>query len=104
MVNESRPEAACGFNGPVVTGMPVQVSWAELLGLMWAFWQRVEQRVERRHRAGRLKQWLNLLRRRYPQAQAAFDALRTTQDPDVLRAWLQTGVRAGNAQADGSPV
>ena len=109
MINESRPEAACGFNGLVVTGMPVQVSWAELLGLMWAFWQRVEQRVERRHRAGRLKQWLNLLRRRYPQAQAAFDALRTTQDPDVLRAWLQTGVRAsnartGNAWADGSPV
>jgi len=104
MVNESRSEAACGFNGLVVSGMPVQVSWAELLGLMWAFWQRVEQRVERRHRAGRLKQWLNLLRRRYPQAQAAFDALRTTQDADVLRAWLQIGAQAGNAQADGSPV
>ena len=47
--------------------------------------------MERRHRAGRLKQWLNLLRRRYPEAQAAFDALRTTNDADALGEWLAHG-------------
>jgi tRNA-dihydrouridine synthase C len=57
--------------------------------LMQSFWALVERRVERRHRAGRLKQWLNLLRRRYPEAQTAFDALRTTNDADALSAWLQ---------------
>ena len=56
--------------------------------LLQQFWQRVAHRVERRHRAGRLKQWLNLLRRRYPEAQAAFDATRTVSDPDELTAWL----------------
>lgn len=56
--------------------------------LLMGFWQWVERRVERRHRAGRLKQWLNLLRRRYPEAQAAFDELRTVNDADVLHTWL----------------
>jgi tRNA-dihydrouridine synthase C len=62
--------------------------------LLISFWQWVEHRVERRHRAGRLKQWLNLLRRRYPEAQTAFDALRAVNDPDVLVAWLR-GVASG---------
>ena len=44
--------------------------------------------VAPRHRAGRLKQWLNYLRRHYPEAQQAFDTLRTVQDPTVLAVWL----------------
>jgi tRNA-dihydrouridine synthase C len=43
-----------------------------------------------RHRAGRLKQWLNLLRRRFPEAQAAFDVVRTVNDPAGVDAWLLT--------------
>jgi tRNA-dihydrouridine synthase C len=37
-----------------------------------------------RHRAGRLKQWLNLLRRRYPEAQQAYDAVRTLSDAALV--------------------
>lgn len=59
--------------------------------LLMGFWQWVEHRVERRHRAGRLKQWLNLLRRRYPEAQAAFDELRTTNDASEVAAWVASG-------------
>jgi tRNA-dihydrouridine synthase C len=40
------------------------------------------------HRAGRLKQWLNLLRRRHPEAEAAFEAVRTTNDPALVGARL----------------
>lgn len=83
----ARP-SACGFLAPLDTDDAPHVHWSTLLPLMGSFWQRVEQRVERRHRAGRLKQWLNLLRRRYPEAQDAFDRLRTTDDPDILRQWL----------------
>jgi tRNA-dihydrouridine synthase C len=36
----------------------------------------------------RLKQWLNLLRRRHPEAQAAFDAVRATTDPALVGARL----------------
>ncbi|MCB2018015.1 MAG: tRNA-dihydrouridine synthase [Hydrogenophaga sp.] len=65
-----------------------RVDWSVLLPLVRLFWQRVCARVERRHRAGRLKQWLNYLRQRYPEAQLAFDALRTSNDPLFIEAWL----------------
>jgi tRNA-dihydrouridine synthase C len=64
------------------------VPWEALPPLLLAFWQQVALRVERRHRAGRLKQWLNYLRRHYPQAQQAFDDLRLTNDADAVQRWL----------------
>lgn len=63
--------------------------WASLLPLMWQFWQRVALHVAARHRAGRLKQWLNYLRRSYPEAQQAFDEVRLLQDPVQVAQWLQ---------------
>jgi tRNA-dihydrouridine synthase C len=94
MKNDGRAGSACGFVAPVSSRQPPHVSWADMQPLLISFWQWVEHRVERRHRAGRLKQWLNLLRRRYPEAQTAFDALRAVNDPDVLVAWLR-GVASG---------
>ena len=47
-------------------------------------------RVAPRHRAGRLKQWLNYLRRVYPEAQDAFDQLRLLHDPAKIDQWLAT--------------
>ena len=88
-VPEGRPGSACAFTSMLAGSQPPAVPWPDMRPLMQSFWALVERRVERRHRAGRLKQWLNLLRRRYPEAQAAFDALRTTNDADALSAWLQ---------------
>ncbi len=85
----ARPGSACGFTAPLNSRQPPHVPWADMQPLLLSFWQWVERRVERRHRAGRLKQWLNLLRRRYPEAQTAFDELRTVNDADALSAWLQ---------------
>lgn len=64
------------------------VPWAQVLPLLATFWQRVCARVERRHRAGRLKQWLNYLRKRHPEAQTAFDQLRASNDVAHIEAWL----------------
>ena len=64
------------------------VRWGQIEPLLTVFWERVSARVERRHRAGRLKQWLNLLRRRHPEAQDAFDELRLVNDPAAVDAWL----------------
>ena len=66
--------------------------WAQLLPLLWHFWQAVGLRVAARHRAGRLKQWLQYLRRTYPQAQQAFEQLRLVQDPVALTRWLEQSV------------
>jgi tRNA-dihydrouridine synthase C len=63
-----------------IRGEAAALSWPALAPLMLRFWQQVCARVEPRHRGGRLKQWLNYLRRRYPEAQAAYDALRTVND------------------------
>ncbi|HEY9096676.1 MAG TPA: tRNA-dihydrouridine synthase [Hydrogenophaga sp.] len=83
------------------------VSWSEVVPLLGVFWVQVVHRVERRHRAGRLKQWLNYLRHRYPQAQAAFDSLRLSNDPAHIEAWLHEHGALGDCavdEPDGGPV
>ena len=65
------------------------VPWDVLPPLLQLFWQQVSARVERRHRAGRLKQWLNYLRKRHPEAQQAYDDLRLLNEPQHIETWLQ---------------
>ncbi len=77
------------------------VSWAAIEPLMGVFWTQVCARVERRHRAGRLKQWLNYLRHHYPEAQLAFDAIRLTNDPDAVGAWLAASLPSHTSSVDG---
>lgn len=85
------------------------VGWDEILPLLGRFWLQVCSRVERRHQAGRLKQWLNHLRHRHPQAQAAFDELRLSNDPARIDAWMlhhnlvHPARHAGEAVAPDSP-
>jgi tRNA-dihydrouridine synthase C len=74
--------------GLSVSDMAQRFSWEQLWPLMHIFWRRMSLHVAPRHRAGRLKQWLNYLRRHYPEAQQAFDTLRLIQDPKVMEAWL----------------
>ena len=60
-----------------------------------------------RHRAGRLKQWLNLLRRRFPEAQRVYDAVRCINEP-VLVERLLVSLRSTPAdhfhQASSPPI
>jgi len=74
------------------------VPWATLVALMQVFWLGVSARVATRHRAGRLKQWLNYMRRVYPQAQQAFDDLRLVHDANKIDAWLMA------QQAEAAPA
>ena len=75
--------------GPAHSPHTTQVTWQTLRPLINDFWTLVSGRVERKHRAGRLKQWLNFLRRRYPEAETAYMALRTINDCALIDAWLQ---------------
>ncbi len=74
--------------GMSLADMPHKFSWQQLWPLLSVFWKRMSLHVAPRHRSGRLKQWLNYLRRHYPEAQHAFDTLRLVQDPKVLEVWL----------------
>jgi tRNA-dihydrouridine synthase C len=60
------------------------MSWQTLLPFIADFWQIVGIHIAPHHRAGRLKQWLNFLRRRYPEAQTAYAAVRTINDPALI--------------------
>ncbi len=70
------------------TALPT-VDWPDLLAHLADFWRLVCRDLEPRQRAGRLKQWLNLMRRRFPQAEAAFQQVRTLTDEDAVSAWVQ---------------
>jgi tRNA-dihydrouridine synthase C len=81
-----------------IRGLDGRLPWRSLLPRIADFWLQVGARVESRHRAGRLKQWLNYLRRRYPEAQQAYDELRTLNDPQAI------GQRLQAALADSRPA
>ena len=67
-------------------------TWEELGPLMHAFWQVASTRLEQKQQAGRVKQWLNLLRRHYPEAQVAFDEVRTLVKPSEVDAWIRAAI------------
>lgn len=79
-----------------IRGSDAAIGWVQLQPLLLRFWDLVAGHVDARHRAGRLKQWLNYLRRRHPEAQAAYDEVRTINDARVieqhLRAWCEPGL------------
>lgn len=65
------------------------VAWGELLPHLMDFWRLVCADLEPRQRAGRLKQWLNLMRRRFPEAERAYQQVRTMTDQAAITLWLQ---------------
>lgn len=72
------------------------VGWADLVPQIAAFWELVCEGLDPRQRAGRLKQWLNLLRRRFPEAELAYQQVRTLTDQRAVSAW----VAAAQAEAE----
>ena len=76
------------------------VTWALLLPSVLDFWHIVTTRLDNKAQAGRLKQWLNFLRRRYPEAEVAYQALKTINNPALVDTWLAGAVRGLPAGAD----
>ena len=64
------------------------VTWAQLQPLVLDFWHIVTTRLDNKAQAGRLKQWLNFLRRRFPDAEVAYQALKTINNPVLVNEWL----------------
>lgn len=78
--------------------------WPSLLPHLFHFWQGVSERVEARARAGRLKQWLYYLRRSSPQAQIAYQELRTVVHPEDVARWLALQQSRAMPQAACEPM
>jgi tRNA-dihydrouridine synthase C len=92
VVNPGLALAIRAMDGEILNGLPVRAgtTWAELLPLIAEFWFIVCTRLDAKSRAGRLKQWLNFLRRHFPEAEAAYQALKTVTDPAAVDVWLTT--------------
>ena len=75
-------EAVAAELAPVVT-------WAQMLPHLQRFWLLVCRDLNPNQRAGRLKQWLNLMRRRYPEAEAAFQSVRVLTQQSLVADWLE---------------
>ena len=85
------------------------INWPTLLPLIVDFWQIVTTRLDAKSQAGRLKQWLNFLRRRYPEAEAAYQHLKTIQQPGPIEEWLlreaaRLGITSAAVRVDQSRV
>lgn len=76
----------------------VNVSWTQLLPLVLDFWHIVTTRLDNKAQAGRLKQWLNFLRRHFPEAEVAYQSLKTINNPALVDAWLATATRSDHMQ------
>lgn len=67
--------------------------WAELMPALETYWLGVRQRVLPVHAGGRIKQWLMLLRRHYPEAEALYLRLRPVKAAeDIDRLLVEAGI------------
>jgi tRNA-dihydrouridine synthase C len=63
--------------------------WAAVCAGLWRYGRLIEPRVAERHRGGRLKQWLNMLRRRHPEAESLYAQVRALRHAADIEAVLQ---------------
>lgn len=75
------------LHGGATEAVPAGITWQALLPFLAEFWRIVCTRLEARSRVGRFKQWLNFLRRRFPEAETAYQQLRTLNDPVLVDNW-----------------
>ena len=73
--------------------------WPELARLISELWRRVQPKVAPRHAPGRLKQWLNMLRRRHPGAEGLFHAVRSASCAQQVSERLASAGLAADAAA-----
>ncbi|MGA6096868.1 tRNA dihydrouridine synthase [Stutzerimonas marianensis] len=64
------------------------MSWADLQPLLADFWLQARRKLSPRYAPGRLKQWLSMLTRSYPEAVELFARLRRENDCERLDALL----------------
>lgn len=80
----ANPTLAALIRGRCAAPLP----WSEVRALVQHYWLVVGQRIQPRHRGGRIKQWLHYLMRHYPEAQQQFDIIRRLNEPADIEAKL----------------
>ncbi len=76
----SRPDLARQIAAAKAGQQIAPMSWEEFRPVLLDFWQQARGKIAPRYAPGRLKQWLALLTRNYPEAVALFAELRREND------------------------
>ena len=63
------------------------LNWQELQPLFITFWRQVLIHCYPKYQAGRLKQWLNYLRKHHPEAEILFQQIKTLNQPEQIEAF-----------------
>lgn len=97
----SRPDLAVQI-AAAVRGEEVRpLGWIEILPLVQRFWLMAQRKLAPRYAPGRLKQWLGMLTRSYPEAAALFAQVRRESDCALIDRLLgMTGQNPVNLDLD----
>jgi tRNA-dihydrouridine synthase C len=68
---------------------PSDADWESLQGMIAEFWTRVQQKLPPHQSPGRLKQWLGMMQRSYPQAGRLFAKVREAKRAPQISATLE---------------
>ena len=82
-------------------GLPA-TAWPHIAPLLMRYAELVGRDVAARHRGGRLKQWVNQLRRRFPEAEALYQAIRPLHEASLIEQTLGA-MTAGQGGCDSEP-
>lgn len=97
----SRPDLALQIAAAVRGEDTVPQSWAEILPRVQRFWSMAQRKLAPRYAPGRLKQWLGMLTRSYPEAAALFAQVRRESDCALIDRLLgMTGQNLANLDLD----
>ncbi len=89
-----RPDLARQISAESRGGTVEPMGWSTLQPLLAEFWLQARRKMSPRYAPGRLKQWVSMLSRSYPEAVALFDQLRRENDCQRLDALLGIDLQA----------
>ena len=69
--------------------VPTEADWREVEAMVGEFWSRVQAKLTPTQSPGRLKQWLGMMQRSYPQAEQLFRAVREARRAAEVSAGLK---------------
>ncbi|MDO9321309.1 MAG: tRNA-dihydrouridine synthase, partial [Pseudomonas sp.] len=90
----SRPDLALQIAAARAGNEVVPMTWLQLQPMLREFWRQVRGKMTGRCATGRLKQWLAMLSRNYPEAMLLFHEVRREHDcvrVDLLLGYAGTG-------------
>lgn len=97
----SRPDLALQIAAAVRGEETAAQGWAEILPRVQRFWVMAQRKLAPRYAPGRLKQWLGMLTRSYPEAAALFAEVRRESDCALIDRLLgMTGQNPANLDLD----